>query len=117
MTCKVKEKGKKVKVTCTVKQSASSSSAGSVHWRLIHGGHMISHGKTNVARLQRVLNDLPGGNEYFKGTIRDVRVYGRALSASEIDLISGINHAPVLPPVANQNISAGQTFLVTNTAR
>ena len=62
MTCKVKEKGKKVKVTCTVKQSASSSSAGSVHWRLSHGGHMISHGKTNVARLQRVLNELPGGN-------------------------------------------------------
>ncbi len=60
--------------------------------------------------------DLPGGDEYFKGTIRDVRVYGCALSASEIDLISGINHAPTLAPVANQNISAGQTLLVTNTA-
>ena len=60
--------------------------------------------------------DLPGGDEYFKGTIRDVRVYGRALSAAEIDVISGVNHAPVLAPVANQTISAGQTLLVTNTA-
>ncbi len=60
--------------------------------------------------------DLPGGDEYFNGTIRDVRVYGRALLPSEISLISGINHPPVLAPVANQNISAGQTLIITNTA-
>ena len=60
--------------------------------------------------------DLPGGDEYFDGTIRDVRLYGRALSASEINLVSGINHAPTLAPVADQNLSAGQTLLLTNTA-
>jgi GH43 family beta-xylosidase len=60
--------------------------------------------------------DLPGGDEYFAGTIRDVRVYGRALSAAEINLITGINHAPVLAPVPDQQTRAGQTLLVTNIA-
>lgn len=58
--------------------------------------------------------DFPGSDEYFSGTIRDVRVYGRALSANEINTISGINHPPVFTPVANQNTSAGRTLLVTN---
>jgi hypothetical protein len=83
----------------------------------------VLNSATNVTVRFGVVNesmtigaDLPGGDEYFKGTIRDVRVYGRALSAAEIDVISGINHAPVLAPVANQTISAGQTLLITNTA-
>lgn len=58
--------------------------------------------------------DLPGGDEYFSGTIRDARVYGRALSTVEINMISGINHAPTLAPIPNQNTSAGQNLLVTN---
>ncbi len=62
--------------------------------------------------------DLPGGDEYFKGTIHDVRIYGRALSAVEINQVlnSSINHAPVLTPITNQTASAGQTLLITNTA-
>jgi hypothetical protein len=60
--------------------------------------------------------DLPGGDEYFDGAIRDVRVYGRALSASEIYLITGINHAPVLTPIPDQEVHAGQTLFVTNKA-
>jgi hypothetical protein len=56
VTCKMSGK---TKVKCTVKAQASSSR---LSWRLTHGGHTISHGKTNGARLQRVLNDLPGGN-------------------------------------------------------
>ena len=58
--------------------------------------------------------DFPGGDEYFKGTILDARVYGRALAASEINAL--INHPPVFTPVANQNTSAGVTLLVTNRA-
>jgi len=60
--------------------------------------------------------DLPGGDEFFNGTIRDVRVYGRALTAAEIYLITGINHAPVLAPIPDQQMHAGQTLLITNTA-
>ncbi len=60
--------------------------------------------------------DLPGGHEYFSGAIRDARVYGRALSTAEINIISGINHAPVLAPIPNQKTSAGQILIVTNSA-
>ncbi|SPE52660.1 hypothetical protein SBV1_1570030 [Verrucomicrobia bacterium] len=39
--------------------------------------------------------DFPGAVEYFNGTIRDARVYGRALSSSEIQaLASSVNTRP-----------------------
>jgi GH43 family beta-xylosidase len=60
--------------------------------------------------------DLPGGDEYFSGTIRDVRVYGRALSGTEINTVAGINHAPTLSPVVNRTLGAGQVLTVTNAA-
>jgi hypothetical protein len=47
------------KVTCTVKNAKSSAS--SLRWRLMHGGHVVSHGNTGVRRLQQVLNDLRKG--------------------------------------------------------
>ena len=53
--------GGKIKVKCTVKTSAQSS-ASRVCWRLMHGGHAVSHGKTSSARLQKVLNGLSDGN-------------------------------------------------------
>jgi hypothetical protein len=56
VTCKMKGK---TKVKCTVKTQASSSS---LAWRLMHGGHTVSHGKTGAARLQQVINGLPDGN-------------------------------------------------------
>jgi hypothetical protein len=56
VTCKMSGK---TKVKCTVKAQASSSR---LSWRLTHGGHTISHGKTGTARLQQVLNNLPSGN-------------------------------------------------------
>lgn len=52
--------------------------------------------------------DLPGSAEYFQGTIRDARVYGRALSAAEIGVMAGINSGPVLAPIPNQSTSAGR---------
>ena len=58
--------------------------------------------------------DLPGGDEFFKGTIRSARVYGRALSGSEMLAIQ--NEPPVLPPVSNTVIVAGQNLIITNTA-
>jgi len=60
--------------------------------------------------------DLPGGDEYFNGVIRDARLYGRALSEAEINTVFGINHAPALSSVSNRTVSAGQTLLVTNSA-
>ncbi len=60
--------------------------------------------------------DFPGGDEYFSGTIRDARLYGRALAPSEINLITGINHAPSLPAIPDQNLVAGQTLTITNVA-
>ncbi len=60
--------------------------------------------------------DLPGGDEYFDGVIRDARLYGRALSEAEINTVFGINHAPVLSPVSNCTVIAGQRLIVTNSA-
>ena len=58
--------------------------------------------------------DLPGGDEFFKGTIRSARVYGRALSGSEILAIQ--NETPVFAPVSNAVIVAGQNLVVVNSA-
>ena len=58
--------------------------------------------------------DLPGGDEFFKGTIRSARVYGRALSGREILAIQ--NEPPILATVSNAVIVAGQNLIITSTA-
>jgi len=58
--------------------------------------------------------DLPGAVEYFQGTIRDARVYGRALSGSEILAIQ--NGPLILAPISNAVIVAGQNLAITNSA-
>ena len=58
VTCKVKQTGKKVKVTCTVKAGASSSRA---RWRLMRGGKTYSHGATKSGRLRLDLSNLREG--------------------------------------------------------
>jgi GH43 family beta-xylosidase len=58
--------------------------------------------------------DFPGGDEFFNGTIRDARVYGRALPGSEIAALA--NRPPILSPVADRVMGAGQTLVITNTA-
>ena len=61
--------------------------------------------------------DFPGGDEYFNGTIRDARVYGRALTAAEIGSISGFSTPPVfISAGANLSLGAGQYLRITNTA-
>jgi len=55
--CKMKGKSK---VKCVVKAPAPSSSR-PLAWRLVHGGHAVSHGRTSVSRLQRIVNGLPSG--------------------------------------------------------
>ncbi len=60
--CKVKG-AKKPKVTCTVKQDATAS-AGRLHWRLMRGGHVVSHGTTRQGRVQ--LGTLPPGHYLLK---------------------------------------------------
>lgn len=62
VTCKVKG-SKKPKVTCTVKQSASASSA-RLHWRLMRSGHMVRHGTARHGRLR--LGTLPPGHYRLK---------------------------------------------------
>jgi O-glycosyl hydrolase len=42
--------------------------------------------------------DFPGGNEFFKGTIRDPRVYGRALSGSEVQTIARSQYTATIDP-------------------
>lgn len=59
VTCKVKNKGKKVKVTCTVKQGASSSSA-RLRWRLMRSGHLYRRG-TSAGHGRLNLGSLPSG--------------------------------------------------------
>ena len=58
--------------------------------------------------------DLPGGDEYFKGAIRDVRLYGRALGRTE--LVGMLNDPPTLEPISNRMIVAGNNLVITNTA-
>jgi GH43 family beta-xylosidase len=59
--------------------------------------------------------DLPGGDEYFQGIIRDARVYGRALSGEEIQAL--VNQPPVITSTpGNFNLIAGTTLTVTNLA-
>lgn len=58
--------------------------------------------------------DFAGGDEYFNGTIRDARVYGRALSQAEIQAL--VNRPPVLDPMPPVAMVAGQTLVLTNTA-
>jgi GH43 family beta-xylosidase len=58
--------------------------------------------------------DFPGGDEYFRGTLRDARVYGRALS--EIEIMALANRPPALSPVPDFVVGAGQTLAITNSA-
>ncbi len=58
--------------------------------------------------------DLPGGDEYFNGTIRDARVYGRPLTDDEIAALA--NRPPLLAPIPDFSIGAGQTLNITNLA-
>jgi len=51
---------------------------------------------------------------FLAGTIDDVRLYGRTLSAAEV--AGTMNYAPTLAPIANSTILAGRTLLITNTA-
>jgi List-Bact-rpt repeat protein len=63
VVCKVKQKGKRVKVTCRVKPSkAASSSAASLHWRLVRAGSTVRHGVFGGRRrLHLNLGQLPAG--------------------------------------------------------
>jgi GH43 family beta-xylosidase len=58
--------------------------------------------------------DLPGGQEYFSGALRDVRLYGRALSQAEINALAEVSPPPVLAPIPDQSLVAGQTLVVSN---
>jgi Collagen triple helix repeat (20 copies) len=67
IVCKVKQKGKRIVVRCRVKINKkrhgkrSHSKRDRVRWRLMHGGHAVSHGRTSVPRLQHVLNHVRSG--------------------------------------------------------
>jgi GH43 family beta-xylosidase len=58
--------------------------------------------------------DFPGGDEFFKGAMRDVRVYGRALTPDE--LLASQNLPPVFSPTPSTNIVAGQNLVLPVTA-
>jgi len=51
VTCTVKKKGAKVKVTCKVQMVASASSSG-LRWRLMRGGNPVRHGATASDHLR-----------------------------------------------------------------
>jgi hypothetical protein len=59
VTCTVKGT-KKPKVTCTVKQDAIAFAGARVRWRLMRGGHAVSHGTARHGRIQ--LGALPPGH-------------------------------------------------------
>ena len=59
VTCKVQQKGKKVKVTCTVK--AAKASAAQVHWRLSRHGHAVAHGVAKGGSVRLTASGLSAG--------------------------------------------------------
>ena len=71
---------------------------------------------SGIARSPLILGaDLPGGNEYFPGTIRDARVYGRALNSVEI--LALMNHPPSFTSApGSYSLLAGHTLTVPNPA-
>jgi GH43 family beta-xylosidase len=58
--------------------------------------------------------DFPGGDEFFNGTIRDARLYGRALTDTQVAALA--NRPPSLSAIPNAVIGAGQTLTFTNVA-
>lgn len=63
-------------------------------------------------RLGSIQAGYPAG--FLAGTIDDVKLFGRALSAAEI--VGTMNHTPTLAPIAASSILAGRTLLITNSA-
>jgi hypothetical protein len=61
-------------------------------------------------RLGSIQTGSAGG--FLAGTIDDVRLFNRTLSATEI--IETMNRPPTLSPVPNQSLIAGQTLVLTN---
>jgi uncharacterized repeat protein (TIGR02543 family) len=59
VTCKVQQKGKKVKVTCTV--NAAKASAARVHWSLSRHGHAVAHGAASGGNVRLNASGLPAG--------------------------------------------------------
>ncbi len=54
--------------------------------------------------------DFPGGDEFFKGDIRNARVYGRALTAQDLAAIE--NFPPHLAPYTNATVVAASLYTV-----
>jgi O-glycosyl hydrolase len=63
-------------------------------------------------RLGSIRSGTVGG--FLSGTIDDVQIFGRTLSADEIPRL--MNHAPALAAISNATVLAGRTLLVTNSA-
>jgi hypothetical protein len=59
VTCKVQQKGKKVKVTCTVK--VAKASAARIHWNLSRHGHAVAHGASRGGNVRLDASGLPAG--------------------------------------------------------
>jgi hypothetical protein len=63
-------------------------------------------------RIGSIQTGVSGG--FLSGTIDDVQIFNRVLSASEISV--AMNQSLILNPVANTNLAAGQVWTVTNSA-
>ncbi len=63
-------------------------------------------------RLGSIQAGYPSG--FLAGTLDDVRLFGRTLSAAEV--VGTMNRVPALAPIAHSTILAGQTLFLTNTA-
>lgn len=63
-------------------------------------------------RIGSIQTGVAGG--FLAGTIDDVQIFGRVLSAPEIAVV--MNQSLTLSPIANTNLIAGQTLTVSNSA-
>ncbi len=63
-------------------------------------------------RIGSIQTGVSGG--FLAGTIDDVQIFGRVLSAPEIAVV--MNQSLTISPIANINLIAGQTLTVSNSA-
>lgn len=63
-------------------------------------------------RLGSIQTGVAGG--FLAGTLDDVQIFNRVLTAPEISSV--MNQALILNPVANTNLTAGQTMTISNSA-
>jgi hypothetical protein len=78
------------------------------------GGDLAGPGTYLPNNLPFMLGAQPTSPRYYQGAMDDVRLYDRALTLEEIQVLAGLNIAPVVTDIPDQTIEEGATFATIN---